>query len=65
MALDAVCLAAVLDEVKRSVLGGRIDKIYQPARDEVVMAVRGNEGNVRLLFSASPNHPRVQLTRLS
>lgn len=65
MALDAVCLAAVLDEVKRSVLGGRIDKIYQPARDEVVMAVRGNEGNVRLLFSASPNYPRVQLTRLS
>ena len=65
MALDAVCLAAVLDEVKCSVLGGRIDKIYQPARDEVVMAVRGNEGNVRLLFSASPNHPRVQLTRLS
>ncbi len=65
MALDAVCLAAVLEELRAAVQGGKIDKIYQPARDEVVMAVRGSAGNVRLLFSAGPSRPRVQLTALS
>ena len=65
MALDAVCLAAVLTEVRAAVEGGKIDKIYQPARDEVLMAVRGSGENVRLLFSAGPGRARVQLTKLS
>ena len=65
MPLDAVCLTAVVQELRRELLGGRIDKIYQPTRDEVVLAVRGSRGNVRLLLSANPAHPRVQLTALS
>lgn len=62
MPLDAICLAAVAEELKPSITGGKIDKIYQPGRDEIVMAVRGGRENVRLLLSASPNHPRIQLT---
>ena len=50
---------------RAALVGGRIDKIYQPGRDEVVLAIRGNGGNVRLLLSASPNQPRAQLTALS
>ena len=61
MPLDAVCLTAVVQELRRELLGGRIDKIYQPTRDEVVLAVRGSRGNVRLLLSANPAHPRAQL----
>ncbi|MCD7946879.1 MAG: NFACT family protein [Oscillospiraceae bacterium] len=64
MGLDAVCLAALCHELREVVAGGRVDKIYQPARDEVVLAVRGAE-NVRLLLSASPNHPRAQITALT
>ena len=41
MALDAICLTAVVEELRRTLEGGKIDKIYQPSRDEVVMAVRG------------------------
>jgi len=63
--MDAICLAAVLEEVREAVLGGRIDKIYQPARDEVILQIHGQRDNVRLLFSASPAHPRVQITNLS
>ena len=65
MPLDAICLSAVAEELRAAVLGGKIDKIYQPVRDEIVMAVRGSRENVKLLLSASPNHPRVQLTRIT
>lgn len=62
MPLDAVCLSAVVRELEPSVVGARVDKIYQPARDEVILALRGREGAVKLLLTANPAHPRVQLT---
>ena len=62
MPLDALCLTAVAGEVRAAVQGGKIDKIYQPTRDEVVLYIRGPAGNVRLLLSASPGHPRAHLT---
>ena len=65
MPLDAICLTAVVGELKENILGGKIDKIYQPGRDEVVLAVRGAGGNLRLLLSANPAHPRVHLTKLN
>lgn len=66
MALDALCLSAVLRELRGVILGGKIDKIYQPGRDEIVIAMRtGAAGNVKLLLSASANNPRPQLTTLS
>ena len=65
MPLDAICLMAVAEELRAAVLGGKIDKVYQPSRDEVVLAVRGSCGNGKLLLSGSPNHPRAQLTELS
>jgi len=65
MPLDAICLTAVLEELRQSVQGGKIDKIYQPVRDELLMAVRGPKGAVKLLFSAHPGRPRVQLTTRS
>ena len=63
MALDAICLTAVVEELRRTLEGGKIDKIYQPSRDEVVMAIRGAGENVKLLLSASPNGPRMHLTK--
>ena len=57
MPLDAICLMAVAEELRAAVLGGKIDKVYQPSRDEVVLAVRGSCGNGKLLLSGSPNHP--------
>ncbi len=65
MALDAICLSAVLHELRGVILGGKIDKIHQPGRDEIMLAMRTGVGNVKLLLSASPNHPRPQLTELS
>ncbi len=65
MALDALCLSAVVRELRTAVQGGRIDKIYQPGSQDVVLAVRGPAGNVRVFLSANPSHPRIHLTGLN
>ena len=64
MPLDALCLSGLVRELRSALTGAKIDKIYQPGRDEVIFAVRTAGGNQRLLLSASPNHPRPQLTQL-
>ncbi len=62
--MDALCLSAVLRETQGAVLGGRIDKIHQPSRDEVLLHIRGQGGPCRLLLSANPSRARLQLTAL-
>ena len=42
MPLDAVCLQAVVAELAPQITGSRIEKIQQPARDQVVLLLRGN-----------------------
>ncbi|MBP3311274.1 MAG: NFACT family protein, partial [Butyricicoccus sp.] len=59
MPLDAVCLRAVLAELDRKAAGGRIDKVYQPDRDEIVLSIRGTHGAMRLMVTAEPSAPRM------
>lgn len=42
MALDAVCLQAVVGEITPRIEGLKIEKIQQPARDQVVLLLRGS-----------------------
>ena len=60
MPLDAVCLQAVLREVRPVVTGLRIEKITQPARDQLVLHFRYGH---RLLLSAGGGASRLQLTK--
>ena len=62
MALDAVFLRALTEELRPIVTGLRIDKIHQPARDQIILSLRGNQ---RLLLCAGANAPRIQLTALN
>ena len=62
MALDAALLALCAGELKNALLDSRIDKIFEPTRDEVVLHMRTGQGNVRMLLSANPQHPRAHLT---
>ena len=65
MPLGALCLSGVVHELQNALSGAKIDKIYQPGRDEVVLALRAPAGNVKLLLSANPSHPRAHLTQIS
>lgn len=62
MPLDGICMQAVAEELRSELLGLRIDKVQQPARDQVILLLRGNK---RLLLNAGANTPRIQLTALT
>ena len=56
--LDAVFLRAVTDELRPKITDLKIEKVFQPSRDRVILILRGN---VRLLLCASADAPRLQI----
>ena len=62
MPFDAMLLSAVCDELRQELIGARVEKIQQPARDMVVLQLRGK---ARLLLSASGSRPRFHVTQAS
>ncbi|MBQ8526180.1 MAG: NFACT family protein [Clostridia bacterium] len=65
MALDGVAISALVKELNERLAGGKIDKIHQPERDEIIMHIRHIGENSRLLLCANPTFPRVHLTRMT
>ena len=62
MAFDGIVLSAVLDELRNKLLGGRIDKIQQPTNDDLILIIRSQRINYRLLLSSNKAHPRIHLS---
>lgn len=62
MALDGIVLRAVTHELNETIVGGRVDKIYQPLPRDLLITVRNQGRNYRLLLSANPTYPRVFLS---
>ena len=66
MALDGLYLRCLKTELDGLLPGARVDKIYLPTDDELVLSLRSREhGALRLLLSARANSPRVSLTHAS
>jgi len=64
MALDGAFLYSVKNELSK-LTEGRIDKIYQPSRDEIIISIRTRQGGFKLLICASANSARVHITNSS
>ena len=62
MALDAATLALTARELKERLRESRIDKIFEPTRDEVVLTLRSRTESFKLLLSARSGSARVCLT---
>lgn len=62
MPFDGLVLYSVTRELKTVLLGGRIERIYQPAALEIIIAIRKNRAKHRLLLSAAADAARVHLT---
>jgi len=62
MALDGVTIAAVVSELNLKIANGRVDKIYQPEKDEILINIRAGGANYKLLLTSNPSHPRICLT---
>ncbi len=59
---DVITLNALTQELNAALQSGRIDKITQPERDEIMMSIRSGKNNLSLVISANPNSPRMHIT---
>ncbi len=62
MALDGAFLHHIKHELEEKLLETRVEKIYQPNRDELVLNMRGREGAYKLLLCARPDTARIHIT---
>ena len=64
MAFDAGMLSCVIHEIKNESLGARVEKVYEPEKDEIILQIRSKNGGRRLLINAGANNPRIGFTTL-
>lgn len=62
MALDGITIAALINELREELQGGRIYKIAQPERDELLLTIKNNGSQYRLVLSADASLPLLYLT---
>ncbi|MCI8375426.1 MAG: fibronectin/fibrinogen-binding protein [Lachnospiraceae bacterium] len=62
MAFDGITVAALRAELSKALTGGRITKIAQPEADELLLTIKNNKNQYRLLISASASLPLLYLT---
>ncbi|MBD7910049.1 MULTISPECIES: NFACT RNA binding domain-containing protein [Clostridium] len=62
MALDGIFLHSLLNNIEPILLGSKIDKINQPEKDEIILTIRKERKNHKLLISASSKFPRMHFT---
>lgn len=62
MPFDSLMVRALTGELNVMAAGGRVDKIQQPERDQVVLSVYANSKNLRLIIAASGMSPRIYIS---
>lgn len=62
MAFDGITIAAMVNELRKNLDGGRFNKIAQPEADELLITGKGANGQCRLLLSASASLPLIYFT---
>jgi len=63
MSFDGFFLHHMVEELRRELVNGRIQKINQPFEQELILQIRSNRQSHRLLLSAHPVFGRIQLTQ--
>ncbi len=62
MALDGYTISFLVHEFKANLLNGKINKISQPEREELLITINTASGNKRLLISANASLPFMYIT---
>ena len=62
MALDGIYLHTLVNDLEKSIVNSKIDKINQPEKDEIILTLRKERKNIKLLISSSPRFARIHLT---
>lgn len=64
MALDGFSISSIISQLKDTILGGRVDKIYQPEKDEIIIQIRNKGNGYKLLLTANASSPRLHFTNV-
>ena len=59
MAFDGIVTNSVVNELNDKLRGGRVSKIYQQEKDEILIYAYSKGINYKLLLSSSSNNPRL------
>ena len=62
MAFDGIVIANLVRDLNEKIVSGRISKIAQPEKDELLLTIKGNRENFRLLISANASLPLLYFT---
>lgn len=62
MAYDGLVTRAITNELNNIILNGKIDKIHQPSKDDVIFSIRSLNKNYKLILSANAQFARVHIT---
>lgn len=62
MAFDGITIANIVKEFQETIVGGKINKIAQPEPDELLITIKNNKTQYRLLISASASLPLIYFT---
>lgn len=62
MAFDGIVIANLVRDLKTKLEGGKINKIAQPEKDELLFTIKNNRETMRLLISASASLPLIYFT---
>ncbi len=65
MALDGIAVHALVKQFNNEILSAKVDKIYQPEKDEITVTFRSANGTKKLLLSASSSNPRAHFSEIS
>lgn len=63
MSFDGVVINSISSELNNKLIGSKVDKVYQPERDEICLKIRGKNENYKLVISASASIPRIYLAK--
>ena len=62
MALDGIVIANLTYDIRQKLEGGKINKIAQPEKDELLLTIKNNRETLRLSVSASASLPLIYFT---
>lgn len=65
MALDGIVIANMVQELNDTICGGKINKIAQPENDELMLTIKNQKNQYRLLISAGASLPLIYLTQVN
>src|SRR5665648_910383 len=63
MAIDGFVLKCIVHELNDLILESKIDKVYQPENDEIIINLRTRQKSQQLLLSSSSIYPRLNITK--